>query len=60
MKFSFQSRENTLISNILFGIDDLAQNFGPIIDVLSGFMESGTKNKWNILVDIHCLGSEQI
>ena len=60
MKFGIQGRENTLILNILFGIDDLVPKFGPTIEVLSDFMKSGTKNKWNILIDIHCLDSGQI
>ena len=42
MKFGIQSRENTLVLNMLFGIDDLVPNF----------MKFGTKNKWNILIDI--------
>ena len=60
MKFGIQSRENTLILNILFGIDDLVSNLGPTIGVLSDLMKFGTKNKWNIQTDIHCLDSEQI
>ena len=59
MKFGIQSRENTLILNILFGIDDLVPNFGPTMEVLSGFKKFGTKNKWNIQIDIHCLDSGQ-
>ena len=34
MKFGIQSRENTQILNILFGIDDLDTIFGPAIEVL--------------------------
>ena len=60
MTFGIQSRENMLILNILFGIDDLVPNFGPAVGVLSGFMKFGTNNKWNILIDIHCLDSDQI
>ena len=45
MKFSIQSRQNALILNILFGIDDLVPNFGPIMEVLSDFIKFGTKNK---------------
>ena len=48
MKFGIQSRENTLILNTLFGIDDLVPNFGPTMEVLSDFMKFDTKNKWNI------------
>ena len=59
MKFDIQSRKNTLILNILFGIDDLVPNFCPIMEVLSDFMKFGTKNKWNIRTDIHCLDSGQ-
>ena len=55
MKFGIQSRENTLILNIIFGIDDLVPNFGPTMEVLSDFVKFGTKNKWNIRIDIHCL-----
>ena len=60
MKFGNQSRESMLILNILFGIDDFVPNFGPTIGVLGDFMKSGTKNKWNILIDIHSLDSGQI
>ena len=60
MGFCVQNRENTLILNILFGIDDLAPIFGRTIEVLSDFMKFGTKNKWNILIDFHCLNSWQI
>ena len=60
MAFCVQNRENTLILNILFGVDDLAPIFGPTIEVLSDFMKFGTKNKWNIWIDIHCLDSGQI
>ena len=49
-----------LILNILFGIDDLAPNFGPTMELLSDFMKFGTKTKWNIRTDIHCLNSGQI
>ena len=55
MKFCIQNRENTLILNILFGNDNLVQNFGQTIEVLNDFMKFGTKTKWNILKDIHCL-----
>ena len=60
MKFGIQSRENTLTFNILFGIDDLVSNFGPTVEVLSDFTKFGTKNKWNILIHIHCLDPGQI
>ena len=60
MKFGIQSRENTLILNMLFGIDDFVPNFGPTIEVPDGFMKFGTKNKWNILIDIYYLDSGQI
>ena len=60
MNFGIQSRENTLILDILFGIADLVPNVGPIMEVLSNFMKFGTKNKWNIQTDIHCLDSGQI
>ena len=60
MKFGIQSRGNMLILNILFGIDDIVPNVGPTLGVLSDFMKFGTKNKWNILIDIHCLDSGQI
>ena len=53
MKFGSQSRENTLVLNILFGIEDLVPSFGPTIGVFSNFKKFGTKNKWNILIDIH-------
>ena len=59
MKFGIQSRENTLILNILFEIDDLVPNFGPTMDVLGDFMKFGTKNKLNIRFDINCLDSGQ-
>ena len=52
MKFGIQSRENTLVLNMLFGIDNLVPNFGPTIEVLSNFMKFGTKSKWSILIDI--------
>ena len=52
VNFGDQLRENTLILNIPFGNDDLVPNFGPTIEVLSNFMKFGTKNKWNILIDI--------
>ena len=45
MKFGIQSRENMLILNILFGIDDLVLNFGPTMEVLIDFMKFDTKNK---------------
>ena len=35
MKFGIQSRQNTLILNKLFGIDDLVPSFGPTMKVLS-------------------------
>ena len=60
MKFGIQSRENTLILNMLFGNDDLVPNFGPTIEVLGNFMKFTTKNKWNILTDICCQDSGQI
>ena len=56
MKFGFQSRENTIVWNILFGIDDLDPHFGFTIEVLNKFV---TKNKQNILIDIHCLYPRQ-
>ena len=59
MKFDIQSRENTLILNT-FGNYDLIQNFGPIIEVCKDFMKFGTKNKLNILIEIHYLDSGQI
>ena len=49
--------KNTLILNILSGNDDLVPNFGLTIEVLSNFLKFGTKNKWNIIIDIHCLES---
>ena len=60
MKFGIQSRENALFLNILFEIDDLDPKFGPTIEFLHDFMKFGTKNKWNILIDIHCLDCGQI
>ena len=60
MKFGIQSRENMLILNLLFGNDYLVPSFGPTIEVISHFMKFATKNKWNILIDIHCLDSGQI
>ena len=59
MKFGNQSRESMLILIILFGIDDFVPNFGPTIGVLGDFMKFRTKNKWNILIDIHSLDSGQ-
>ena len=60
MKFGIQSRENTLILNTLFGIDDLVPNFGPTMDVLRDFMKFDTKKKRNIRTDMYCLDSGQI
>ena len=60
MKSGIQSRENMLALNILFGINDLNPNFGPSIEVLNDFIKFGTKNKWNILIDIHYLDPGQI
>ena len=60
MNFDIQSRENTQILNIIFGIDDLVPNFGTSMEVLSDFMKFINKNKWNIRIDIHCLDSEKI
>ena len=60
MKFGIQSRQNMLALNILFGINDLNPNFGPSIEVLNDFIKFGTKNKWNILIDIHYLDPGQI
>ena len=61
IKFGTQSRENTLILNTLFGIDNLVPNFCPTMEVLSEFMKFGTKNKCsNIRINIHCLDSGQI
>ena len=34
MKTGIHCRENGLILNILFGIDDLVPNFGPAMEVL--------------------------
>ena len=45
---------------MLFGIDDLDPNFGPTIEVLDDCMKFDTKNKLNIVKDIHCLDSGQI
>ena len=45
MKFGIQSKEYALFLNALFGINDLDPNFGPTIEVLNDFVESGTKNK---------------
>ena len=69
MKVGIQNRENTLILDILFGIDYIDPNFSPTIEVLSDFMKlqmevknevtNCTKNKWNI-IDIHCMDSGQI
>ena len=39
MKFGIQNIENTLILNIIFGIDNLVPNFGPTIEVFSDFMK---------------------
>ena len=60
MKIGIQHRENTLILNILFENYYLVPNFGPTIEKLNKLMKFGTKNKWNILIDIHCLDSGQI
>ena len=60
MKFGIQSRKNVLILNILCGIDNLLPNINPTMEVLSHFMKFGTKNKWNIRIDIDCLDSGQI
>ena len=54
MKFDIQSRQNPQ-----FGSDDLVPNFGPTMKVLSKFNKIGTKDKWNIRIDIHCLYSGQ-
>ena len=59
MKFGLQSRQNTLILNTLFGIDDLVPKFGPTMKVLSKFKKFGSENKWNIRIDIHCVDSGQ-
>ena len=53
MKFGIQSKENTVVLNMLFGIVDFVQNCGPAIELLGDFMKFGTKNKWSILIDIH-------
>ena len=37
--FGIQSRQNTLLLNILFENGDLVPNFGPTIEVLSNFMK---------------------
>ena len=60
MRYDIQSRENTLVLNMLFVIDDLISNFGPAIEELSDFMKFRTKNKWSILINIHCRGTGQI
>ena len=60
MKFGIKSRENALNLNIPFGIDELVPNFGHTVEVIRYFTKFGTKNKWNILVDIHFLDSGQI
>ena len=39
MKFGIQRKDNMLILNILFGIDDLDPSFGPIIEELNDFMK---------------------
>ena len=52
MKFGIQSRENTLISNILYGIDDLVPNFGPIMEALTNhYLDSGqiSFENWNMV-----------
>ena len=59
MKFGIQSTQNTLILNTLFQIHDPVPNFAPTMQVLSKFKKFGTKNKWNIQIDIHCLDSGQ-
>ena len=59
MKFGLQSRQNTLILNTLFGIDDLVPKFGPTMKVPSKFKKFGSENKWNIRIDIHCVDSGQ-
>ena len=45
MKFGIQGRQNTLILNKLFGIDDLVPNFGSAMKVFSKFKKFGTENK---------------
>ena len=45
MEFGIQNRENTLILNIVFEVDNLVSNFGPTIEVLNDFMKFGTKIK---------------
>ena len=60
MIFEIADLDQKFVLNMLFGIDDLVPNFGPTIEVLSHFMKFGTKNKWNILIDIHCLDSGKI
>ena len=59
MKLGIQSMENLLFLNMLFRIDGLDPKFGPTIEVFNDFMKFGTKNKWNILTDTHCLDSGQ-
>ena len=49
MKSGIQSREHTLLLNMLFGIDDLVSNVGPTIEVLSNFLKFSTMNKCYIL-----------
>ena len=57
MMFGIHSRQNTLMLNTLFGIDDLVPNFGPTMKLLSKFKKFCTKNTQNIRIDIHCLDS---
>ena len=60
MKFGSQNKSNMQIMNILIEIDDFVPNFCPAIEVLSNFMNFGTKNKRNIRIDIDCLDSGQV
>ena len=59
MKFGIQVRENLLFLNIIFGRDDIKQNFGPTIKLLNNFMKFLTKSKLHVLADIQCLDSEE-
>ena len=45
MKFGIQNRDNKLVLNMLFRIDDFVPHFGPAIEVLSDFMKFGTRNE---------------
>ena len=60
MKFGIQIRESLLFLNIIFGTDDINQNFGPTIKLLNNFMKFLTKNKLHVLTDIQCLDPEEV